>query len=45
MSDPTEPTRDDLAEQVRLLAAENERLRAASAGAAGAAGVPGLLPR
>ena len=38
MSDPTEPTRHDLAEQVRLLAAENERLRAASAGAAGAAG-------
>jgi hypothetical protein len=36
VSDPTEPTRDDLAEQVRLLAAENERLRAASAGAAGA---------
>ena len=35
MSDPTEPTRDDLAEQARLLAAENERLRAASAGAAG----------
>ena len=31
MSDPTEPTRDELAERVRLLAAENERLRAASA--------------
>lgn len=35
MNDPTEPTRDDLAEQVRLLAAENERLRAAPASAAG----------
>ena len=34
MSDPTEPTRDELAERVRLLAAENERLRAASAEAA-----------
>jgi hypothetical protein len=31
VSDPTEPTRDELAERVRLLAAENERLRAASA--------------
>jgi hypothetical protein len=36
VSDPTEPTRDDLAEQVRLLAAENERLRVATAGVAGA---------
>src|SRR4029453_17057256 len=35
VNDPTEPTRDDLAEQVRLLAAENERLRAAPASAAG----------
>ena len=31
MSDPTEVSREELAERVRLLAAENERLRAASA--------------
>jgi hypothetical protein len=31
VTDPTEPTRDELAEQVRQLAAENARLRAASA--------------
>jgi len=36
VSDPTEPSRDELAERVRLLTAENERLRAASAETAGA---------